>query len=43
MQAWTGASRWVTYEYYFGSAIYDHYLCGNDAYPRRSTRVFAGG
>lgn len=42
VQAWTGASRWVTYEYYFGSRTFDHYLCGNDAYPRRSTRVFAG-
>ena len=43
VQAWTGASRWVTYEYYFGSRSFDHYLCGNDGYPRRSTRVFAGG
>ena len=43
VQAWTGASRWVTYEYFFGTHIYDHYLCGNDNFPRRATRVFAGG
>ena len=43
LEAWTGASRWVTYDYAFGTRIFDHYLCGNDAYPRRSTRVFAGG
>jgi hypothetical protein len=43
VQAWTGASRWVTYHYTFGSATFDHYLCGNDNYPRRSTRIFAGG
>jgi hypothetical protein len=43
LQAWTGSSRWVTYEYFFGHATFDHYLCGNDAFPRRSTRVFAGG
>ena len=43
LEAWTGASRWVTYDYAFGTRIYDHYLCGNDAYPRRSTRIFAGG
>ena len=43
VSAWTGASSWVTYDYHFGTRIYDHYLCGNDAYPRRSTRVFAGG
>src|SRR5439155_654412 len=24
-------------------SVFDHYLCGNDGYPRRSTRVFAGG
>lgn len=43
LSAWTGASRWVTYDYSFGTQIFDHYLCGNDAYPRRSSRVFAGG
>jgi hypothetical protein len=43
LEAWTGASRWVTYDYSFGRRIFDHYLCGNDAYPRRSSRVFAGG
>jgi hypothetical protein len=43
LEAWTGASRWVRYDYHFGKLIFDHYLCGNDAYPRRSTRVFAGG
>ena len=43
LSAWTGASRWVTYDYSFGTQIFDHYLCGNDQYPRRSSRVFAGG
>jgi hypothetical protein len=43
LSAWTGASRWVTYDYSFGTRTYDHYLCGNDAYPKRSSRVFAGG
>jgi hypothetical protein len=43
LSAWTGASRWVTYDYSFGTQVFDHYLCGNDGYPRRSTRVFAGG
>jgi hypothetical protein len=43
VEAWTGASRWVTYEYSFGKATFDHYLCGNDNFPRRSTRVLAGG
>jgi hypothetical protein len=43
LEAWTGASKWVTYDYSFGTRTFDHYLCGNDAYPKRSTRVFAGG
>ena len=43
LSAWTGASRWVTYDYSFGTRTYDHYLCGNDALPKRSSRVFAGG
>jgi hypothetical protein len=43
LQAWTGASRWVRYDYYFGTRIHDHYLCGNDDYPKRSSRIFAGG
>src|SRR5439155_7054617 len=43
LQAWTGASRWVRYDYSFGTRIHDHYLCGNDDYPKRSSRVFAGG
>jgi hypothetical protein len=42
LEAWTGASKWVTYDYSFGTRTFDHYLCGNDAYPKRSTRVFAG-
>ena len=43
LSAWTGASGWVRYDYAFGTRIHDHYLCGNDAYPNRSSRVFAGG
>jgi hypothetical protein len=43
LQAWTGASRWVRYDYAFGARVYDHYLCGTDDYPRRSSRIFAGG
>jgi hypothetical protein len=43
VQAWTGASRWVRYDYLFGTAYFDHYLCGNDGFPKRSTRIFAGG
>jgi hypothetical protein len=43
VSAWTGASRWVRYDYTFGHSSFDHYLCGNDNLPKRSTRVFAGG
>jgi hypothetical protein len=43
LSAWTGASRWVRYDYAFGSRIYDHYLCGTNDFPTRSSRVFAGG
>jgi hypothetical protein len=43
LSAWTGASRWVRYDYSFGTQVHDHYLCGNDNYPKRSSRVFAGG
>jgi hypothetical protein len=43
VSAWTGASRWVRYDYAFGRNQFDHYLCGNDNFPKRSTRVFAGG
>jgi hypothetical protein len=43
LSAWTGASRWVRYDYSFGTRIYDHYLCGNDDFPSRSSRIFAGG
>jgi hypothetical protein len=43
VSAWTGASRWVRYDYGFGRAVVDHYLCGNDDLPKRSSRVFAGG
>jgi hypothetical protein len=43
VSAWTGASRWVRYDYAFGHSSFDHYLCGNDNLPKRSTRVFAGG
>jgi hypothetical protein len=43
LNAWTGASRWVRYDYYFGTRVHDHYLCGNDDFPKRSSRVFAGG
>jgi hypothetical protein len=43
LAAWTGASRWVRYDYAFGTAVHDHYLCGNDNFPKRSSRIFAGG
>jgi hypothetical protein len=43
LKAWTGASRWVRYDYSFGTRVHDHYLCGNDDLPRRSSRIFAGG
>lgn len=43
VSAWTGSSRWVRYDYAFGHNTFDHYLCGNDNYPKRSSRVFAGG
>jgi hypothetical protein len=43
LSGWTGASAWVRYDYSFGNAVFDHYLCGNDDFPKRSTRVFAGG
>jgi len=43
VSAWTGSSRWVRYDYAFGHTTFDHYLCGNDNLPKRSTRIFAGG
>jgi len=43
LKAWTGASRWVRYDYSFGTRIHDHYLCGSDDFPKRSSRIFAGG
>jgi hypothetical protein len=39
----SGASSRVTYRYHFGRRFQYHYLCGNDANPSRSTRIFAGG
>jgi len=43
LNAWTGSSRWVRLDYSFGTSIYDHYLCGSDDFPKRSSRIFAGG
>jgi len=42
LYARSGASQRVGYHYRFGSAR-DHYLCGNDNKPAKSTRVLAGG
>ena len=42
LYARSGASQRVSYRYRFGSWR-DHYLCGNDEKPARSTRVLAGG
>lgn len=39
----SGASSRVTYHYHFGTRLQYHYICGNDAFPARSTRVLAGG
>jgi hypothetical protein len=39
----SGASSRVTYSYSFGRRYQNHYLCGNDDIPARSTRIFAGG
>jgi hypothetical protein len=43
LAARSGASARVTYRYHFGTRFQNHYLCGNDAPPARSTRVLAGG
>jgi hypothetical protein len=41
LRARSGASQRVRYRYVFGHNS-DHYLCGNDNRPARSTRVLAG-
>ncbi len=43
LSARSGASSRVTYHYHFGLQFQNHYLCGNDAIPAMSTRLFAGG
>ena len=42
LHARSGASQRVHYHYAFGRNT-DHYLCGNDNRPGRSTRILAGG
>lgn len=41
LRARSGASQRVRYHYAFGHNT-DHYLCGNDNKPGKSTRIFAG-
>jgi hypothetical protein len=43
LRAWSGASRWVTYHYAFGSKYAQHWLCGIDNFPLYASRIFAGG
>ncbi|HET7807199.1 MAG TPA: hypothetical protein VFK71_01800, partial [Gaiellaceae bacterium] len=43
LSGWTGSSQWARYDYRFGTGGDHHYLCGNDAVPKRSSRIFAGG
>src|SRR6476469_3151229 len=43
LRAWSGASKSVGYDYTFGVVYDQHWLCGTDAYPPDSSRIFAGG
>jgi hypothetical protein len=43
LSGWTGSSQWARYDYSFGTRGDHHYLCGSDAVPKRSSRIFAGG
>jgi hypothetical protein len=43
LRAWSGASSSVGYDYQFGIAYDQHWLCGTDAYPAYASRIFAGG
>jgi len=42
LSARSGMSRWVTVEWLFGTKFADHVLCGTDAFPPKSSRIFAG-
>jgi hypothetical protein len=43
LKAWSGASTYVKAHWHFGTNQANHWICGNDAGPASSSRVFLGG